>query len=264
MISMENTALSRRNGLILGLSWLALTLVVLALAFRQAIFIAPPDAAQGDVGRILFWHVPSSMLALTFPYINFAASLAYLYWRRRDPLKALTADAWAIAAAEVTTVYTTICLVSGMIWGRAVWGIWWTWDARLTSALVLWLIYVSYLMTRRLSNTGETPTVAAILSIFAAVDVPIVYFSIRWFRTQHPSPIFLGDDGSGLDPSMRPAFWWNVAAWTMWGAFILAVRILIERRRQHVAQLETLRALEGDMQNFNYRGNSQREHGNAF
>ena len=248
----------------LGLIWLALTLAVLTIGFREAIFFSPSDAAQGNIGRILYWHVPISMLALTFPYVNFAASVAFLYWRRRDPLKALTADAWAVGAAEVATVYGAICLVTGMLWGRAVWGIWWTWDARLTSALVLWLIYVAYLMTRRLSNTGETSTVAAVLSIFAAVDVPIVYFSIRWFRTQHPSPIFAGDPDAGLDKSMLPAFLWNVAAWAMWGVFILAWRIVLERRRQHLQQMETLRTLEGDLHNFNYREKSQSEPGNAF
>ena len=87
--------------------------------------------------------------------MNFAASLFYLYWRRRDPLRAMAADAVAISAAEVTLVYSSLSLLTGMLWGRAAWGIWWTWDARLTSMLLLWLLYVSYLMLRRLSATGR-------------------------------------------------------------------------------------------------------------
>ncbi len=251
---------TNRRGLYFGIAWFALTLAVLVIGFREAIFISPPDAEQGNVGRIFYWHVPSAMLGLVFPYINFGASVAYLYLRRRNPLAALTADAWAIAAAEVSVVFASICLVTGMLWGRAVWGIWWTWDWRLTSELLLWLLYVAYLMTRRLSETGQTSTVGAILSVFAALDVPIVYFSIRWFRTQHPSPVF--GDGGSLDPSMMPAFLWNVLAWTMWGSGILAFRIALERRRQRLEQLAALQALEAGFEDFNFRTNPER--GNAF
>jgi len=259
---MQSAVQSKRSGLILGAVWLALTLVVLVIRFREAIFISPTDAQQGDVGRIFYWHVPSAMLGLVFPYVNFIASIAFLYYSRRDPIAALKADAWAISAAEVSVVFATICLATGMLWGKAVWGIWWTWDWRLTSELLLWLLYVAYLMTRRLSTTGQTSTVGAIISVFAALDVPLVYFSIRWFRTQHPSPVFGGDADSGLDASMYPAFLWNVLAWLMWGVFILAFRIALEQRRQRQEQLEGLRSLEGDMPNFNLGGEPER--GNAF
>jgi heme exporter protein C len=264
MKTMQNTAQPQRTQTTIGLVWLALTLVVLVIGFREALFISPPDANQGNVGRIIYWHVPSAMLGLVFPYVNFIASIAYIYLRRRNPLAALTADAWAIASAEVTVVFTSICLATGMLWGKAAWGIWWAWDWRLTSLLILWLLYVAYLMTRRLSAPGETATLGAIIAVFAAIDVPICYFSIRWFRTQHPSPVFGGGPDSGLDPSMMPAFLWNTLAWLMWGVFITGFRIALERRRQHLAQMETLRALEGDLKNFNYRDNSQPEHGNAF
>jgi len=257
---MQVSAPTNRRGLILGLVWFAVTLVVLVIGFREAIFISPPDAAQGNVGRIFYWHVPSAMLGLVFPYVNFFASVAFLYLRRKNPLAALTADAWAIAAAEVTVVYTSICLATGMLWGRAVWGIWWTWDARLTSLLLLWLLYVAYLMSRRLSTTGQTSTVGAIISVFAAIDVPIVYFSIQWFRTQHPSPVFGGD--GNLDKSMWPAFLWNTLGWLLWGIGILAFRIALERRRQRLEQQAALAALESGFDNFNYRGNP--EPGNAF
>jgi heme exporter protein C len=259
---MQSTAQPKRTGLIIGSVWLALTLAVIVIGFRQAIFLSPTDAEQGDVGRIFYWHVPTAMLSLVFPYINFIASLAFLYFRKRNPFAALTADAWAIAAAEVTVIYTSISLVTGMLWGKVVWGIWWTWDARLTSFLLLWLLYVAYLMTRRLSTAGQTSTTGAIISVFAAIDVPLVYFSIRWFRTQHPSPVFGGGADSGLDKSMYPAFLWNILAWLMWGVFILGFRIAVERRRQQIDQLAGLQALESDIDNFSM--GREPERGNAF
>jgi heme exporter protein C len=233
---------------VIGFGWLLLTLATIAFATRLGLILAPVDALQGNVFRIIYYHVPTSMLSLLFPYVNLVASLFYLYWRTRDPLKALTADAWAIASAEVTVVYATICLWTGMLWGRVAWGIWWTWDARLTSMLLLWLLYVSYLMLRKLSATGQTHTLAAVLSVFAGIDVPIVYMSIRWWRTQHPAPVFGGDADSGLDPSMRPAFWMNVLAWAMWGVFILVFRYMLERRRQQSEQDAALQAIEASLE----------------
>jgi heme exporter protein C len=232
----------------IGIFWFALTLAVIAYATRQGLFLAPADAMQGNVGRIFYYHVPTSMWSMVFPYVNFVASVFYLYWRRRDPLKALTADAWALSSAEVTVVYSTICLWTGMLWGRVEWGIWWTWDARLTSMLLLWLLYVSYLMLRKFSSTGQTHTLAAVLSIFAAIDVPIVYESIRLWPTQHPAPVFFGGPGTGLDKSMYPAWIWNIAAWGMWGIFLLGFRYALERRRQALEQDDALQAIEASME----------------
>ncbi len=228
--------------------WFGIAVAVLVVGFRQAIFLTPTDAAQGDVGRIFYYHVPIAMLSLIFPYLNFGASLAYLFWRTRDPLKALAADAFALAAAEVTVVYATICLLSGMLWGRVAWGIWWTWDARLTSMLLLWLLYVSYLILRKFSSTGQSQTLAAVLSIFAAVDVPIVYMSIRWWRTQHPAPVFGGGPNSGMDKSMLPAFFWNLAGWAIWGILITLFRFALERRRQLDEQEAALQAIEASLE----------------
>lgn len=221
-----------RLPLAVGVTWLMLTLAVLIEGFRWALIISPTDAEQGNVGRIFYYHVPHSILALVFPYVNLIASLAYLYLRKTRPTKAFIADAWALVSAEVTIVYATISLVTGSLWGRAAWGIWWAWDARLTSMLLLWLLYVAYLMVRRLSATGQTSTVAAILSIFAAIDVPIVYMSIKWWRTQHPQRVFFGAPGTGMDKSMLPAFYWNLLGFFMWGVFILSLRFALERRRQ--------------------------------
>ena len=238
---------SRIYGMV-GLVWLVLTLAAIAYGTRLALVVAPTEATMGNVQRIFYYHVPTSMLSLLFPYVNFAASLFYLYWRKFDPMRALTADAVAIAAAEVTVVYSSLSLLTGMLWGRAAWGIWWTWDARLTSMLLLWLLYVSYLMLRRLSATGQTQTLAAVLSVFAAINVPIVFMSIRWWRTQHPAPVFFGGPDTGIDPSMRPAFGWNVLGWAMWGVFLLTFRYALERRRQEREQEAALRSIEGSLE----------------
>ena len=230
-----------------GLAWLAATIVVLVLGFRQAIFIAPPEETMGNLHRIFYYHLAHAVLSLVFPYVNLAASLAYLYWRRRDPLKALSADALAVASAEVTTLYTGICLATGMLWGKPAWGIWWAWDPRLSTELLLFLLYVSYLLLRRFSPTGQTSALSAVLAIFAGIDVPIVYMSITWWRTQHPAPVF-GPNGGGVAPQFIPAVLWNLAGWSMWGIFLIGFRYALERKRQLAEQESALMALEASLE----------------
>ncbi|MGC1783007.1 MAG: cytochrome c biogenesis protein CcsA [Acidobacteriaceae bacterium] len=227
---------------------LPIALALLAVGFYQAIFVAPVDAAQGNIYRIIYYHVPSNIMGLLFPYVNFVASIVYLATRNSNPVRAQAADALALASAEMTLVFVSIGLATGMLWAKPVWGIWWTWDARLTSSLVLWLIYVSYLLLRRFTAGGQTQTLAAVLSVFAAVDVPIVYMSIRWWRTQHPSPVFFAGPDAGIDPRMWPAFLWNLAGWFAWGVLLVALRYQLERKRQHKAQESALLALENNME----------------
>ena len=226
--------------------WFIASLAVLIVGFRQAIFLVPTEETMGNVQRIFYYHLPHAILGLVFPYVNFIASLAFLYWRRRDPLKALTADALAVASAEITVLFVGIGLLSGMLWGKPAWGIWWAWDARLTTYLLLWLLYVSYLLVRRFSPTGQTGTLAAVLSVFAAIDVPIVFMSIRWWRTQHPAPVF--GSGGSLDPSFYPAVLWNMAGWVMWGTFVMLFRFALERRRQLAEQEAALQAIEASLE----------------
>ena len=211
--------------------WLALTLAVLAFGFYQAM-TAPTEATMGNLYRVFFWHFPHTILSFVFPYLNCAASLLYLVWRAHNPERALAADAFAVASAELTVLYASVGLATGMLWGRAAWGIWWTWDARLTTYLLLWLLYVSYVLLRRFAGPGQTAVLSAVLAVFAAIDIPICYMSIRWWRTQHPAPVFGSSDGY-IDPVMYRAVLWNVAAWAMWGAFALGMRYALERRRQH-------------------------------
>src|SRR6476659_4012144 len=141
-----------------GFSILAIvTALLLSFALYEALVVAPTERTMGDVQRIFYYHVPSAWTAFLLFLVNLVASVTYLV--RRNP----KADALAVVCAEVGVVFCTIVLVTGPIWARPVWGIWWTWDVRLTTTLVLWLIYVAYLMLRRFSSSGQTPLMAAVL-----------------------------------------------------------------------------------------------------
>lgn len=224
-------------------AYAAVVAALMAWGFYQAVYVAPNDAMQGDIFRIIYYHVPSASVAFVFFAVSLLGSIGYLAWRRNNPEWAQRADAWALAGAEVGVVFCTVVLVTGPIWGRRAWGIWWTWDARLTTTLVLWLIYVSYLLLRRFAAGPQVQTLAAVLGIFGALDVPIVYMSNRWWRTQHPAPVFGGGDGSGMDKSMLIPFLWNMLAWFAWGVLILAIRYRVERQQQVAAQKEAEKAL---------------------
>jgi heme exporter protein C len=223
----------------------AVTVALMAWGFYQAIYVAPNDAMQGEIFRIIYYHVPSASVAFLFFAISLAGSIGYLSSRRNRPEWAQVSDAWALAGAEVGVVFCTVVLTTGPLWGRRAWGIWWTWDARLTTTLVLWLIYVSYLLLRRFAAGPQMQTLAAVLNIFGALDVPIVYMSNRWWRTQHPAPVFGGDSSAGMDPSMVGALLWNMLAWLAWGVLILALRYRVERQQQKFAAAEAQEALLG-------------------
>src|SRR5450432_1497193 len=181
---------------------------------------APTERSMGDVQRIFYYHVPSAWTAFLLFFINFAASITYLIKRRP------AADILALTTGEVGVVFLTVNLVTGPIWARPVWGIWWTWDWRLTSTLVMWLIYVSYLVLRRFSSVGQTPVIAAALAVFGALDMPLVYFSIWFFRTQHPQPVVGG--GGSIDPSMLRVWMINWAAFLCFGLLVFWVRYRLE------------------------------------
>jgi heme exporter protein C len=199
---------------------------------------APTEQTMGDVQRIFYYHVPSAWTAFLLFFANFCASIWYLVRRN------LHADAIAVATAEVGVVFCTVVLITGPLWARPVWGIWWTWDARLTSTLVLWLIYVSYLLLRRYSSGGQTPVIAAALAIFGFVDVPLVYMSIRWFRTQHPQPVIGGGEGSGIHPAMLHALLWNWYAFMAFAVLICWTRYKLELKSRQVEESHARRALE--------------------
>lgn len=227
-------------------TYLLITAGLLYWGFQQAIFIAPTEATMGEVQRIFYYHVPSAMVAFLFFAISLIASIAFLALRHSNRNGAQIADAWAISGAEVGVLFCTIVLITGPLWARPVWGIWWTWDARLTTTLVLWLIYVSYLLLRKFVAGPQMQTLAAVVGIFGALDVPIVYMSNRWWRTQHPSPVMGGGPDSGLAPSMKAALGWNALAWMAWGLFILYLRYRVERKHQLLLASRAESALNAD------------------
>src|SRR6266700_4444227 len=212
-----------------------LVVAFLGYAAYQALVIAPTEQTMGNVQRILYYHVPSAWTAFLLFSINFIASVTYLI--RRNP----SADAIALVSAEVGVVFCTVVLVTGPLWARPVWGIWWTWDVRLTSTLVLWLIYVSYLMLRRFSTSGQTPVLAAVLAIFGALDVPLVYFSIWFFRTQHPSPVIGG--GGSLDPRMAHVLLISWAAFMCLAWLLCWTRYRLEVLKREVEEAQALESL---------------------
>jgi len=160
-------------------------------------FYAPVERTQGVVQKIFYVHVPSAWVAFLAFFFVFLCSLRYL--KTRDKLW----DNRARAAAEVGMLFCSLVIITGPLWAKPVWGIWWTWDARLTLTLVLWLIYAAYLMLRHyVVNPEKRAALSAILGIVGFIDVPLVYFAIRWWRTQHPQPVIAGGEYSGIDPRM--------------------------------------------------------------
>jgi heme exporter protein C len=209
--------------------------VLLSYALYQARVAAPTEQTMGDVQRIFYYHVPSAWTAFLLFFVNFIASIWYLI--KRSPV----ADAIAVTGAEVGVVFCTVVLVTGPIWARPVWGIWWTWDIRLTSTLVMWLIYVSYLILRKFSTSGQMPLMAAVLAVFGALDIPLVYFSIWYFRTQHPQPV-MGPGGS-LDPRMRSVLLINWLAFLAFALLLCTIRYRLERLKQAVEETQVLENL---------------------
>ncbi len=204
--------------------------LLLGAAAYSSFFIAPTDAKQGLIYRILFLHVASAWTGLTAFFISFIANVLYVLRRQRRW------DWLGVASGEVGLAFTTAVLVTGPIWARPVWGIWWTWDARLTSTFVLWLLYVSYLLLRTLiEEPDRRALLSALFGIFAFLDVPLVFGSIRWWRTQHPQPVVMGGPGAGLDPLMYKVLFFS------WFAMLALMTLLLRQRYR-------LEAMRGDLE----------------
>jgi heme exporter protein C len=212
-----------------------LTAILLSYAMYQALVVAPTDQMQGDVYRIIYYHVPSAWTAFLLFFVNFGASIVYLIKRRP------AADMVALTAGEVGIIFLTVNLVTGPIWARPVWGIWWTWDWRLTSTLVMWLIYVSYLLLRRFSSSAETPILAAALAVLGALCIPFVYFSIWFFRTQHPQPVIGG--GGSIDPRMLHILLINWLAFLCFAFLVCWSRYRLEKLRREVDEAYAMKSL---------------------
>jgi heme exporter protein C len=191
----------------------------------------PDEAAQGAIYRIIFFHLPGWFTSFLMFMMAGVASALYLAKRN------LRYDAFAVAATEVGLAFTCIGMVTGMIWARIIWGIWWTWDPRLTWALITMLIYAGYLMLRRaIEEPGERAKNTGVMSIFSFTSVVITYKAIDWWRTQHPGPVLSIRTGGGqMDPAMEQMIYVNWLA-----LLLLAFVFLVVRMRQE----ETLREIE--------------------
>ena len=209
--------------------WMSVSLVMM-------FFYAPIESEMGIVQKIFYFHVPLAWNAFLGFAIVFFASFRYL--ATRDPKW----DARALAAAEVGVLFTTLVLITGPIWAKPVWGIWWTWDARLTLTFVLWLIYMGYLMLRRYIESPERRAVlAAVVGVTGFVDVPLVYFAIRWWRTQHPQPVIMGGEDSGLDPKMATTLWVSTAAYLLLFTVLFRRRLALEKLRHELDEYRAQR-----------------------
>jgi heme exporter protein C len=206
--------------------------LVLLLNIYNIFLVLPDEANQGAVYRILFFHVPPAITGMTMFFVAMVSSIAFLVF------KDFKWDALAVAAIEVGVMLSIVNLVTGSIWGRNQWGIWWAWDARITSQFICVMIYVGYLVIRpAFSDATQRATISAVLSIFAFSDIPIVWFSIRWWRTQHPGPVL---ETGGLQHDMAMALLYNTIGFLLLGTALTLIRLRSEEIQREVESMRRL------------------------
>jgi heme exporter protein C len=206
-----------------------LLLVIVAAMFAYApvlIHGAPYESTMGLVQKIFYFHVPAWIVMFTSAFVCGIASAVMVFTGNRK------ADRIAVAAAELAVLFGVIGLISGPLWGRKAWGVWWQWDARLTSALVLELIFVAYLLLRKYGGPGSEK-LSAVVALFGMANVPFVYWSVNLWRTVHPKTTVV----MTLAPSMRMPFLWCALAFLGLYVLMLAARVRLENRR---AELDAL------------------------
>jgi heme exporter protein C len=211
----------------------------LAVSAVLSLLVAPPDAVQGEVQRLMYVHVPAAWLAYLSFTMVFVASVAYLITSRTRW------DRLAAAAAEVGVLFTALTIVLGALWGRPVWGTWWTWDPRLTTTAVLLLIYLAYLALRQMADSpGRRARWSAVVGVVGFVDVPIVHMSVVWWRSLHQPPTVLRPGAPTIAGSMLTALVVAVVAFTLVWAYLIAARLRVGRLEERAAT-EALSARTG-------------------
>src|SRR5271154_3457886 len=211
----------------------AVVLLLVVAAAYASFYIAPEERTMRVLQRIFYIHAASAWAGMTAFFICFVANLLYV-WRRQEKW-----DALGVSCAEVGLAFTTVVLITGPIWAKPAWGIYWTWDARLTSTFILWLLYVSYLLLRTLvEEPDRRALLSALFGIFAFIDVPLVFGAIRWWRTQHPSPVVMGGPGSGLDPTMSKTLFFSGFAMCMLMSWLISERYVLEKMKHDVDILQ--------------------------
>lgn len=204
--------------------------VLMLVGVAWGLLAAPTELFQGEPQRIMYLHVPSVVTAYVALLVVFAGSLLFLW--RRDPRW----DRLARSAAELGVLFISMTLLSGAIWGKAVWGTWWSWDARLTTTLILWFIYVGYLMVRSWTPGARGARVAAIIGIVGVLDIPVIHWSAILLRTLHPQPTVFRPDGPALPPSMLVPLVINMAAFLVVFSALLLLRVHQERALDALAE----------------------------
>ncbi len=220
--------------------WLLLLGTAMAVNIWLIFGFAPLERTMGLMQKVFYFHVPAAWVSFLAFFVTFCGSITYLITKREG------ADRLAAASAGLGTVFCTMVLITGPLWAKPIWGIWWTWDARLTSTFVLWLLFLSYLILRSyLPATGtRRQTLSAVIGILGFLNVPIVYMSIRWWRTQHPQPVIAGGDDSGLAPDMLVTFFFSLFVFTLLYWVLLRLRLrqdVSERKLRALQRRETAR-----------------------
>jgi heme exporter protein C len=210
-----------------------LTYVVMVVALWCVFIYVPTEKAQGIVQRIFYFHVSVALTMFVAFFVVCVASIGYLW--KQTPWW----DSVALSAAEIGVLFCTLVLITGPIWARPIWGVWWTWDPTLTLTLVLWLIYVAYLMLRADATDTNRTRFAAIVGIIGFVDVPLIRWTVTKWRTLHPKPVVIQEGGAtGLPPSMMLTFLISLAACLLLCFLLLRQRMALAQRRH---ELEALR-----------------------
>jgi heme exporter protein C len=216
------------------LDWLiAVAVLAVIVAYVRVIFFTPAEAAQGLAQKIYYLHLPAALNAYIAFGLVAVASLAYL-WLRDD-----RADRLAESAAEVGLLFTTVVLVTGPIWGKPIWGTWWTWDARLTLTLFLWFIYAAYLVLRgAIDEPGMRARYSAVLGILGVLLIPFIHLSVYLFRTLHPMPIVLKPESPSLPGEMLTTLLLSFAAFVLLCASLIRVRYRLALERDALAAVQ--------------------------
>jgi len=220
-----------RTKILIGLALISAGL--LAWNLYRVFDVLPDEANQGAVYRIIYFHVPSAISCFTGFFVAMIAGILYLMTGK------LKYDVLAAASVEVGLVFASIVLATGSIWARIIWGVWWAWDARLTTMLICWLTYAGYLMLRRaVDEPTQRARLSAVLSIFGFAEVVIVYKANEWWRTLHPGPVLSIRNGGGMAPGMEAAIYWNLLALVCLGAMLVMVRM---RQEEFSREIDSLR-----------------------
>ena len=227
-----------------ALPWLAAaTALALALGLNQALFVAPDDYQQGATVKIMFLHVPSAWLGMFCWALMSVAALGTLVWRH--PL----ADVAGKAAAPLGAAFTLLCLITGALWGRPMWGTYWVWDARLTSVLILFLMYLGVIaLWRTVEDSSRAARAAAILTLVGAINLPIIKFSVDWWNTLHQPASVFRLAGPTIHPAiLAPLVVMTVALTLLFVTLHLAaMRNEILRRRVRTLRLMQAETAAGD------------------